>query len=421
MGGAAEDAAPVLIHAMEHGPDDFETGDGPIPARTYVVEALGKVGGPGVIPAVVAFLEVRSPRVGTARKSLGGVEAALDVLGGFGPASSPGVQVIIEFLDAAPQHSAAGNAAARALGGIGDERAIGPLTKAVAEGRGLPDSAVALGRFGSSAVQAGPALLSALEKGVSTAAEKLDSPLMYAHLSKAELTQLTMPRETWDRFIVEDTPKRWYALKPFISTLSEIGYQPAIPTLASLLRNPLLAETAAYALGRYGPHARAAIPDLVELLGSRGQWEAVHQTPSSVALRNSITQRSRMAALQALGSIGGLDAALAAASLVDDADDPELRRLALLALGGNAEAPVLAEIVFRRLLGTPDRQQRLQTVSALMHATFPAADDLLLLALGDQDRSVRCRAEEAIAARASGPHQPHSPSGRRPTLSQHVR
>ena len=39
MGSTAKDAVPALVHAIEHGPDDFETGDGPIPARTYVVEA----------------------------------------------------------------------------------------------------------------------------------------------------------------------------------------------------------------------------------------------------------------------------------------------------------------------------------------------------------------------------------------------
>ena len=49
FGPAARDATPALIEALERGPNDYDTGDGVIPSRSYVASALGKLGDPRAI------------------------------------------------------------------------------------------------------------------------------------------------------------------------------------------------------------------------------------------------------------------------------------------------------------------------------------------------------------------------------------
>jgi HEAT repeat protein len=44
MGPAAAAAVPALVRALEQGPPDYDTGDGVIPVRSSVIEALGKSG-----------------------------------------------------------------------------------------------------------------------------------------------------------------------------------------------------------------------------------------------------------------------------------------------------------------------------------------------------------------------------------------
>jgi hypothetical protein len=52
FGTAARDATPALIEALERGPNDYDTGDGVIPSRSYVAAALGKLEDPRAIESL---------------------------------------------------------------------------------------------------------------------------------------------------------------------------------------------------------------------------------------------------------------------------------------------------------------------------------------------------------------------------------
>lgn len=58
MGAAAQPAVPALLRALESGPGDHDTGDGVIPVRSSVIDALGKSGDArAVVPLVRALAE----------------------------------------------------------------------------------------------------------------------------------------------------------------------------------------------------------------------------------------------------------------------------------------------------------------------------------------------------------------------------
>jgi hypothetical protein len=59
MGAAARSAVPALLKALATGPGDHDTGDGVIPVRSSVIEALGRIGDPRAVDPVAH--ELASP------------------------------------------------------------------------------------------------------------------------------------------------------------------------------------------------------------------------------------------------------------------------------------------------------------------------------------------------------------------------
>ena len=131
--------------------------------------------------------------------------------------------------------------------------------------------------------------------------------------------------------------------------------------------------SAAVALGQV--EEEEAVPHLLRALEAEDAWvryyaaralgrrEAVEGTDALArAARGDRLNHVRIAALDALGRIGGGRAAAAAASLTD-ADDPDLRRAAVASLGNNAHADALAPLL--KALRSPDANLRAGAAEAL--------------------------------------------------------
>lgn len=91
-GPAARSAVPALVRVLAEGPNDYDTGDGIIAARSEVAAALGAIGDPSAIdPLAGALRDARPAEAGpgarTSEEPAARV-ALLDALGRFGPAAA---------------------------------------------------------------------------------------------------------------------------------------------------------------------------------------------------------------------------------------------------------------------------------------------------------------------------------------------
>ncbi len=110
MGPEANQAVPVLIAALENGPNDLDTGDGILLFRSTVAMALAKIGDPAAIPALVEKLKKSEPATLAAGASYPpgwqfatgvGQEAVVSALGMFGPQAKEAVPYLKDLLSGA--------------------------------------------------------------------------------------------------------------------------------------------------------------------------------------------------------------------------------------------------------------------------------------------------------------------------------
>jgi HEAT repeat protein/lysophospholipase L1-like esterase len=331
-------------------------------AAARSLAALGEAAAPAV-PALVTALRDRDARVRTASAwALGDVGSAAAAampallpllrednaflragaafaLGRIGPAAQSVVPVLIARFDDADGRVRVRARDALETIGVGDE-SLTPLARHVGEadcpGRGL--AAEALGRLGQTARAAMPELMAAASD----------------------------PRPD----------VRWRA----VWALGRIGpaAAPAVSLLRAALADPDVGWRAAEALGGIGPAAVEAVPDLVARLAdasSNMRWRSV----------------------EALGRIGGRDAAHALA----DASRDEAENVRLAAVDGLIEvtaAPPLAEPAFLAALSDADHRVRLHAMRGLrrLGALSPAARHALDTARTDPDEGVRVLAERLL-------------------------
>ncbi len=109
MGPAAVAAVPVLIDALENGPNDIDTGDGILPYRSTIAIALGKIGDTRAIDPLMEKLKVKEHATfphGYSGGSLPGQpigvgqQAIVVALGMFGAEAKPAIPLIRALDDA---------------------------------------------------------------------------------------------------------------------------------------------------------------------------------------------------------------------------------------------------------------------------------------------------------------------------------
>ncbi len=166
MGKDAREAVPALIQALETGPNNYDTGDGPIPTRDDIMRALGSTGDPRAVkPLIAALYSPRPVDAGTnaqaSRKPVGR-DAAIEALGLLGPVAQEAVPNIIPFLK--KSRSSYFRTTTKALGQIRDPRAIPALIEALDDPTDAALAADALGEFGAQAKPAVPILIEMIEK-----------------------------------------------------------------------------------------------------------------------------------------------------------------------------------------------------------------------------------------------------------------
>lgn len=167
MGKQAREAVPALIQALETGPNNFDTGDGPISPRDEIIIALGKSGDPRAVKPLIAAIYSTRPvdASWTTRPSSGKLEkpyAPIEALGLMGSVAHEAVPHIIPFLKNSDPYLF--RAAAKALGQIKDPRTIPALLEALNHPTDASLAAEALGEFGAQAKPAVPILVKMIER-----------------------------------------------------------------------------------------------------------------------------------------------------------------------------------------------------------------------------------------------------------------
>lgn len=266
FGPAARDATPALIEALERGPNDYDTGDGVIPSRSYVASALGKLEDPRAIEPL-----------GRALRSGGAMDRGPVVLAlaRFGAAAIGYAPDFIAILRAGDRIAPA---AAEALGATESPEAAAALAAALTNPGAAAAAAKALGRLGPSAAVSVPAL-----------ARMLDS-------------SGTLPART-----------------AAAEALGRIGDARAVPALAGALRDPQVREVAARSLGWLGPKAGDAVGSLIEVTQlNAGAVVNANTGARSYDVEATRALGARIAATQALAKIGGTRAQAALDGLASD-------------------------------------------------------------------------------------------------------
>jgi hypothetical protein len=89
MGPDARPAVPALLKALASGISDFDTGDGVIPVRSSIIEALGRTGDPRAVDPVADALRKEADAY-----------PALEALAALGPPAAGRAPEVMRFLDA---------------------------------------------------------------------------------------------------------------------------------------------------------------------------------------------------------------------------------------------------------------------------------------------------------------------------------
>jgi HEAT repeat protein len=286
FGPAARDATPALIEALEHGPNDYDTGDGVIPTRSHVASALGKLEDPRAIDPLGRALRSgapmdRGPGAMPSREPSARAAVIL-ALARFGPRA---VAYAPDFAAILKADEAIASAAAEALGSTQWSEATPALAAALTKPGAAAAAAKALGALGPSAAVTTPALVRLLDSSA--------APLARPAAAEA---------------------------------LGRLGDARAVPALAGALRDPLVREVAARSLGWLGPKAVGAVEPLIDVTRLKtGAVVNPNTGGRSYDVQATRALGARIAATQALVKIGGTRAQTALNEL---ASDPEVRHAA---------------------------------------------------------------------------------------------
>jgi HEAT repeat protein len=206
MGPDARPAVPALLKALRDGPNDYDTGDGPIGTRSRIAWALGEIGDPAAIPGLTKALENAEP----CDRGYGAIDTSHLV--------------------------AARGAIAKALGAFGHRaRSSAPaLMKMLRDGKGGghgdPEYAAwALGRIG--ATESIPLLIELLVRRDKTATFSAKALGMLGPAAQGAVGPLSQIVLDSDRDLVT----RWRAA----TALGKIADVKAIPILAEALRDAM--------------------------------------------------------------------------------------------------------------------------------------------------------------------------------------
>jgi HEAT repeat protein len=178
-----------------------------------------------------------------------------------------------------------------------------------------------------------------------------------------------------------------------VLTLGEIGPEaaPAVPTLVRMLDNGKDRETVIKTLGKIGPAAIPALPFVLRTIGAASSSAADE------------VERSRLAAVAAVGRVGGNDPDVLAIlrSLVHN-ESPPLRTAAIDSLGFCRSEAALRDLL--SLLDDPAPDTRLHAAQAIgnLRADRRTAVAPLTSALHDKDWYVQTAAAIALG-RIGGP------------------
>ena len=198
------------------------------------------------------------------------------------------------------------------------------------------------------------------------------------------------------------------------------GARAAVPDLIAAASDPRpeVRWRAVWALGRIGPAAGAAVPVLrAALADPEARWRAaealggigpgaVEAVPDLVALLSDPSSNVRWRAATALGAIGARLAAPALAKAVGDPAE-NVRLAGVIGLRQVRAEPSLATPAFLAALSDTDSRVRLQAVRGLGHLAAPsgAARRALEAAGDDPDAGVRAEAARMLWKRGRQRHE----------------
>lgn len=302
------DAVPILLEAYEHGD---------IRLHRRAAAALVRIGAnsaPGLIAALkgkpkeqrieVALVRLGSAAVPALREALNedrSGEAAAHVLGLIGSPASAAVPDLIAVLERQQAPAAFRGEAAFALGRIGEPVGdIVPVLIAALKDRKVEvrrQAADALGWIGPPAREAVPALIAVLKDEEAKVAKRACQALSFIGDARAAPPLLEIVRSDREELHAEAGQALWrlgakaeqilpsllslaHGLKdktaPARALLASFGPR-AVPILVKTLRDdePARRETAAEVLGRIGPPARLAVPDLLAALQDKSPTVAL--------------------------------------------------------------------------------------------------------------------------------------------------
>lgn len=355
-GPAAAAAVPALVRVLREGPNDYDTGDGVIPARSAVAAALGAIGDPRAIDPLAAALRNagpadRGPGALVSREPAA-VDAIVAALGRFGPAAGRHWEPIAALLRSRAsdtsffeaQREAFEQAEATRLVIEDLRRRDSTLTSfevpppVVARARRRIDRTSAAyrrdleGRSVDGTASAAARTLGRL--GRAEAAPVLIEALRYPPAAEAVATALgelgrASPRATASLHAAFTSPTSGPATRRAVArAMGKLGDGRSIAVLARGLADPEACEACAQALGEFGPRATAALPDLYAVAKQRSMG-----TPTDRGINYSVeaTQRlgNRIAAVRAIEKLGGRKAIRVLAPYWTDPDIGSAIRRAL--------------------------------------------------------------------------------------------
>jgi HEAT repeat protein len=155
MGSEAKEAIPALIQALETGPANYETGDGPIPTRDAIILALGKIGDRRAVKPLLKALQAPRPSEGwifapaASGRPLQGYDGTIQALGLLGPTAQATVPELLPLLQQSDLYIV--ERTANALAQIQDPSAIPALIALLQNPAKQKIAARAVGKFGPQA------------------------------------------------------------------------------------------------------------------------------------------------------------------------------------------------------------------------------------------------------------------------------
>ena len=322
-------------------------------------------------------------------------------------------------------------AAVAALGRIGDRESVPALIEALEDSELTVDAAGALARIGDA--RAYDRLLellasdrAAVRRAVIGALHSLGHPRMPQDVRRLLLNSNPHIRESAVRIAgyfgysecaasllqaIHDSDEN--VRRAAVESLPNVEEERVLPVLKTALgdESPKIRAAAAQSLGHL--ESVASVSQLMQALGDPDAWVRYYaaralgqiRSPESIdsladALRSDAATQVRIAAADALGSIGGRRTVSLLAPFVNS-EDEDLARAALLALGmvGHPDAlhPILS--VLRSSSSAPRRLAAVRAIAA--RRDDDAAEALQWTAAADSDETVADAAIEELARMAT--------------------